>query len=228
MSKQDQRVFEKFEFLGSLLDRYKESSYNQLRPLIENPQTLFETFEEKPIRLFLHAQQQNEDKIFVLLSELIELDGEDICSWYNAGFKKLKSGENIEITYNENAHCPFCEEASKFNLEMPIESFEIYHCFKCKNFFEPTSTFMIVLGTSLSSIFSLISLFLVCVGGFMLVDILVDGHFYSRFTFVAMILTVSALAILYFSVKKTWQGLTDPILTRVSDFRMYFEDEDNF
>lgn len=220
MIKQDQYILDRFLFLEKILERYKTTSFNQILPILDNPQVFYESHDGKPIRICLCAIQKNENEVFVLLSELLESNQEDYGSWFTVGFKKLKTEENIDLKYDQIVFCSFCDQYTKFNYEMPMQKNIIYHCIQCRNFFEPTSLVFRFVGATLCLFFSLISVFIVFVGALMLYESIRLGHFYSLYLLVSVVLLVGGLGVLFISLSKVWHAYQDPMLNLISDFKI--------
>lgn len=221
MTKQDPVVLEKFKFLESVLSRFTENTYNQLHPLIENPQTIYESFNGKSLKVDVYGYEQKDGELSVLLSEIIDWEGEEIRSWFSVGFRKLRSGEVVTPSFDKNTHCSFCEEKSYFTTDLPIEQWTMYHCRQCRNFFEPTSYLMRTVGVGFCSVLSLVSLFVLFMGLFMLAVNITKHTFFSGSMVMAGVLILGGFGTLYVLVKKIRLAITTPMLMRVSEFLIF-------
>lgn len=222
MSAQDPMVLEKFEFLESVLNRFTQNTYNQLRPLIENTQTIYESFNGKSLKIDVYGYEQKDGELSILLSELIDWEGAEVRSWFSVGFRKLRSGEVITTTFDKNTYCSFCEEKSSFSTDLPVEKWTMYHCRKCRNFFDPTSYLMRTIGAVFCFALSLMSLFVLFMGLFILAVNITKSTFFSGSMIMAGVLILGGSGTLYVLAKKIWLAIASPMLMRVSDFKMYF------
>jgi len=222
MANQVPSVLSKFDFLESILNRYKSNSYKQLYPLVDNPQTLHESFDGKTKSVELYAVLEGYGEICVLLSELTEWDGKEIRSWFSVGFKKNDSEEMMTPTFDRLMACPFCNEKTYFTTGLPLDEMgTLYHCKKGRNFFELGSVVLRFSGLVICLLLAFISLFSFAVGLYIFVVNIWNGLFINRFTFIATIQIAGGAAILFLIVKKMWLAITQSTLKRVSDFEMY-------
>lgn len=226
MAKQSQEVLEKLAFLESILERFKNNSYNQLRPLIENPQTMYEPFNGRSLRLLVYGLELKDGNLTILLSELFDWEGEEIRSWFTVGFMKKSSEEVVEPSFDKKTHCPFCSSVTNFSTDLPLEAWVIYHCQTCRNFFDGTPKPLRFIGASLCFVFGLISLFVLFVGLYILTVNIYEAHLMSRFSIGAAIMIIGGGGMLYVLSKKIWKAITTPMLQRVSDFELYYLDGD--
>lgn len=222
MATQEPDVLKRFHFLEKTLDLYKSSSYSQLRALVDNPQTIFEQFEGQSMQCLLYALEQKDKSVSILLSEVNDVAGIEQISWYTVCFQVLATGEVLEPSFNKKLHCPFCQQKTHFTTDLPLGKGTIYHCQRCRNFFDPTSLPVKIVGSLFSLIFILISLFVFFTGLVLMTDNIAHGHLFNRFTAAASILILGGAAMTYVLSRKIYTAATTPLIQRVSDLGIHW------